>query len=66
MSIHFCPLLGSFGIPSTSNEVDLMLMYLFTAEIKVALVSYLFPASLFFSSGNKLKSQGTRSLLYGG
>ena len=29
----------------------------FTAEIKAALVSYLFPASFFFSSGNKQKLQ---------
>ena len=39
---------GSFCIPSVNHEVDLLLRYRFTAEIKSALVSYLFPASLFF------------------
>ena len=57
--------------PSENHEVDLPLMYRFTAEIKAALVSYLFPASLFFSSGNKKivagrsKGWGAKTALYG-
>ena len=42
-AIHFCHLC----IPSANNEVDLLLRYQFTAEIKAALFSYLFPVSLF-------------------
>ena len=52
-SIHFCHLCRSFCIPSTNHKVDILLRYRFTYEIKPVLVSYLFPTSLFFSSGNK-------------
>ena len=44
---------------SLSNHVvGLLLRYKFTAVIKATVVSYLFPASLFISSGNKWNLQG--------
>ena len=53
-----------FCIPSANHEEDLLLRYWFTAEIKAALVSYLFPVSLFQFWKQKL--QGARSGLYRG
>ena len=54
-SIHFCHLHGSFCLPSANHEVHLLLRYQFTAEIKAALVSYWFPASLFFQFWKQYK-----------
>ena len=61
-SIHFCHLRGSFCIPTANHEVDLPPRYRFTAEIKAALVSYLFPARTVFRSGN----MGARSVRWDG
>ena len=55
-----------FCIPSENHEVNLLLRYQFTAEIKTTLVSYLFLANLSFSSENNQKMQRARSGLYGG
>ena len=44
---HFCHLHGSFCIPSADHKAKLPLSYRFTAELKVACASYLFPASLY-------------------
>ena len=48
-SVHFCHLHGSCSIISANHDVDLLLKYRFTAEIK-ALVSFV-SSKPFFSSG---------------
>ena len=58
MSIHFCHLCGSFSIPFANHDVDLLLKYRFTAEMKATLVSYLFPASSFFQFWKQIKVTG--------
>ena len=50
-----CHLRGSFCIPSANHEVDLLLRYRFTAEIKAILVSYLFVETLFFQVWKQMK-----------
>ena len=53
MSLHSCHLRWSFCIPSVNHKVGLLLRYRFTAEIKAALVSYLFRVSLLETNENR-------------
>ena len=50
----FAIFLGVFAFP-LHPEIDLLLRYRFTAEIKVAMVSYLFPASFLVLETNKIE-----------
>ena len=48
---------------AADHEVDLLLRYRFTVEIKASLVSYLFPASFFFQFWKQITGGGGGALV---
>ena len=62
----FAIFVGVFCSPFANHKVDLLLRYQLTVEIKATLISYLFPASLYFQFWKQIKVPGARSWLYRG